>query len=105
MTYNFLLIIVLGGMGSISGTVIASFIVTAGLELLRFFDEPLTLFGVNIPIFRAGLRMVIYSILLMVLVLFFRNGLLGQKELSWNAIIEWFKNKMPSHKKSERGAL
>jgi branched-chain amino acid transport system permease protein len=105
MTYNFLLIIVLGGMGSISGTVIASFIVTAGLELLRFFDEPLTLFGVNIPIFRAGLRMVIYSILLMVLVLFFRNGLLGQKELSWNAIIGWFKNKMPSHKKSEGGAL
>jgi branched-chain amino acid transport system permease protein len=40
MTYNFLLIIVLGGMGSISGTIIAAFVVTSGLEVLRFFDGP-----------------------------------------------------------------
>lgn len=86
MTYNFLLIIVLGGMGSVSGTIISSFVVTIGLELLRFFDDPLTLFGVNIPIFRPGFRMVIFSMLLMMLVLFFRNGILGQKELSWNMI-------------------
>ncbi|WP_313339435.1 branched-chain amino acid ABC transporter permease [Sedimentibacter sp.] len=90
MTYNFLLMIVLGGMGSISGTVIASFIVTIGLEVLRFFDDPLTIFGVTIPIFRAGFRMVIFSALLMVLVLFFRNGLLGQKELSWGMVRDWF---------------
>ncbi|WP_313163472.1 branched-chain amino acid ABC transporter permease [Sedimentibacter sp.] len=90
MTYNFLLMIVLGGMGSISGTVIASFIVTIGLEVLRFFDNPLTLFGVTIPIFRAGFRMVIFSALLMILVLFFRNGLLGQKELSWGMVRDWF---------------
>lgn len=93
MTYNFLLIIVLGGMGSISGTVIASFIVTVGLEVLRFFDEPLTIFGLNIPIFRAGFRMVIFSAVLMMLVLFFRNGLLGQKELSWGMVKRWFDRK------------
>lgn len=86
MTYNFLLIIVLGGMGSVSGTVISSFVVTAGLEVLRFFDEPLSLFGVNIPIFRAGFRMVIFSVLLMILVLFFRKGIMGQKELSWDML-------------------
>ncbi len=102
MTYNFLLIIVLGGMGSISGTVIASFIVTVGLEVLRFFDEPLTLLGFNIPIFRAGLRMVIFSALLMVLVLFFRNGLMGQKELSWDMIKSWF-NKKSLFKKAKKG--
>jgi branched-chain amino acid transport system permease protein len=102
VTYNFLLIIVLGGMGSISGTVIASFVVTAGLELLRFFDNPLTLFGVNIPLFRPGLRMVIFSILLMILVLFFRNGLLGQKELSWKLIFDWIK-KRKSKKKTDLG--
>ncbi|WP_312700418.1 branched-chain amino acid ABC transporter permease [Sedimentibacter sp.] len=98
MTYNFLLMIVLGGMGSISGTVIASFIVTIGLEVLRFFDDPLTLFGVNIPIFRAGFRMVIFSALLMILVLFFRNGLLGQKELSWGMVRDWF-GKLRRYKK------
>ena len=91
VTYSFLLIIVLGGMGSISGTVIASFVVTAGLEVLRFFDDPLTLFGIDIPIFRPGFRMVIFSLLLMILVLFFRNGLLGQKELSWKLILDRLK--------------
>lgn len=103
MTYNFLLIIVLGGMGSISGTVIASFIVTVGLEVLRFFDEPLTLLGFSIPIFRAGFRMVIFSALLMILVLFFRNGLLGQKELSWGMVKRLF-TKSPRKEKSEGGA-
>ena len=103
-TYNFLLIIVLGGMGSISGTVIASFVVTVGLEVLRFFDSPLTLFGVNIPIFRAGLRMVIFSALLMILVLFFSNGILGQRELSWKYIEDLFKKKKTSLKKNKEGS-
>ncbi len=90
LTYNFLLIIVMGGMGSISGTVIASFIVTGGLELLRYFDEPLTVAGYEIPLFRAGFSMVIFSVLLMVIVLFFRNGLMGRTELSWDRIFNFF---------------
>ena len=104
MTYNFLLIIVLGGMGSISGTVIASFVVTVGLEVLRFFDDTLILFGVTIPIFRAGFRMVIFSALLMILVLFFRNGLLGQKELSWKMIGDLFRRKKSPKKNRKGGA-
>lgn len=102
LTYNFLLIIVLGGLGSVSGTIIASFIITAGLEWLRFFDEPLSILGVQIPIFRAGLRMVVFSALLMVLVLFYRKGIMGSRELSWDLVISWagkIKNKLV---KSER---
>lgn len=86
LTYNILLIVVLGGMGSVSGTVIASFVVTGGLEALRFFDEPHAIFGVQIPIFRAGLRMVIFSVLLVVIVLFWQQGLMGNKELSWDMV-------------------
>ena len=44
LTYNFLLIIVLGGMGSITGSMLGSIIVTAGLEFLRVFDEPFYMF-------------------------------------------------------------
>lgn len=91
MTYNFLLIVVLGGMGSVTGTVIASFVVTVGLEWLRFFDEPLTIAGISIPFFRAGLRMVVFSILLMAVVLFYRNGLMGNREFSWDGIANWFR--------------
>jgi branched-chain amino acid transport system permease protein len=82
LTYNFLLIIVLGGLGSMSGTVISSFIITISMELLRFFDEPLVLFGFSVPLFRPGFRMVIFSILLMAIVLFFPKGIMGQKEAS-----------------------
>lgn len=54
LTYNFLLIIVLGGMGSITGSMLGAVIVTAGLEYLRVFDEPLELFGMAIPLFRLA---------------------------------------------------
>jgi branched-chain amino acid transport system permease protein len=90
LTYNFLLIIVMGGMGSLSGTVIASFIVTCGLELLRYFDEPLTIAGYEITLFRAGFSMVIFSVLLMIIVLFFRNGIMGRNELSWDKFFGLF---------------
>lgn len=90
LTYNFLLIIVLGGMGSISGTVIASFIVTCGLELLRTFDEPLTVAGYEISLFRPGFSMVIFSLLLMVIVLFYSKGLMGRTELTWDRIFNFF---------------
>ncbi|MEG2372362.1 MAG: branched-chain amino acid ABC transporter permease [Hydrogenoanaerobacterium sp.] len=86
LTYNFLLIIVLGGMGSISGTVIGAFLVTGGLEWLRFLDSPLTIGNVEIPLFRPGLRMVVFSVLLMLVVLFYRKGLMGQNELTWEFI-------------------
>ncbi|MEF9853412.1 MAG: branched-chain amino acid ABC transporter permease [Hydrogenoanaerobacterium sp.] len=86
LTYNFLLIIVLGGMGSISGTVIGAFLVTGGLEWLRFLDSPLTIGNVEIPLFRPGLRMVVFSVLLMLVVLFYRKGLMGQNELTWDFI-------------------
>jgi branched-chain amino acid transport system permease protein len=89
LTFNFLLIIVLGGLGSLTGTVIAAFIITYGLEIMRFFDEPLTIGGFAIPLFKPGLRMVLFSALLMVIVIFWQRGLLGKTELTWNRIFGW----------------
>lgn len=88
LTYNFLLIIVLGGMGSLSGSIISAFVVTAGQEWLRWLDSPLTIGGFAIPLFRPGFRMVIFSVLLMAIVLFYPNGLMGTKELNWKTIKE-----------------
>ena len=92
LTYNFLLIIVLGGMGSITGSMLGAVIVTAGLEYLRFFDEPLMMFGMDIPLFRPGFRMVIFSVLLMVCVLFWRHGIMGTREFTWQKAIDFVKN-------------
>ncbi len=85
-TFNILLIIVLGGMGSITGTVIAAFIISSAGELLRFLDQSINLGFVVIPGI-SGLRMVVFSALLMVVVLFFRNGLMGTNEFSWDKVI------------------
>lgn len=86
LTYDILLIVVLGGIGSVTGSVLGSFLVTAGREWLRFFDNPLTIGGVEIPLFRSGFRMVIFSILLMAVVLFYRRGIMGSSEFSWNGL-------------------
>jgi branched-chain amino acid transport system permease protein len=87
LTYNILLIVVLGGVGSISGSIIGAVVVTIGMELLRFLDEPM-----DLVIFHTsglpGLRMVVFSILLMVVVIFRQRGLMGNRELSWEMFFD-----------------
>ena len=92
LTFNILLIIVLGGMGSITGTVISAFVITIAGEALRFLDESMNLGFVIIPGI-AGLRMVVFSGLLIIVVLFFSNGLMGNKEFSLEKIINKFTKK------------
>lgn len=94
LTYEILLMVVLGGIGSITGSIVGAFFVSIGQEWLRFFDEPFSVAGVNIPLFKPGFRMVIFSILLMVVVLFFRKGLLGGKELSINKFKKFKRGKV-----------
>lgn len=86
LTYNILLMVVIGGIGSVTGSIIGAFLVNCGQEWLRFFDEPLAIAGVQIPLFRTGFRMVIFSILLMLVVLFYRRGIMGNHEFSWDGL-------------------
>ena len=84
MTYEILLIVVIGGMGSISGSVMASFLFIACSEWwLRFLDTEMVLFGgtFKVPFLRSGFRMVVFSVVIMIVVLFFRKGIMGEKEL------------------------
>lgn len=107
LTYDILLIVVLGGIGSVTGSVLGSFLVTAGREWLRFFDNPLTIAGIQIPLFRTGFRMVIFSILLMVVVLFYSRGLMGSNEFSWNGLgrlLKGIPSRLKGSKKSKKGA-
>ena len=86
MTYEILLIVVIGGIGSISGSCIASFLYIACNEWwLRFLDSG-KLFGMSVPFFRDGFRKVVFSIVIMVIVLFFSRGIMGDKELNFAGI-------------------
>ncbi len=152
MTYEILLIVVIGGIGSISGSCIAAFLYVAASEWwLRFLDTSVTftspadprriafiaiyaivvvggavllilrdrrgekvlwkeivtgvvalaLMGwlamylaggsMTMPFLRNGFRMVVFSLVIMVVVLFFRKGLMGDKELP-----DLFRRKRPA---------
>lgn len=64
---NFVVIIVLGGLGSITGTVIASVAFTYIQEWLRVFKD---------------FRLVIFGLALIFIMLFWQKGLMGNKEFS-----------------------
>ena len=82
MTYEILLLVVIGGIGSITGSVLTSFLYIAALEwLLRGLDTGEFL-GITAPgLFKNGFRMAVISVIIMVVVLFFRKGIMGDKEL------------------------
>ncbi len=91
MTYDILLIVVIGGIGSVTGSILSAFLVTAAKEWwLRFFDQPLVIGGWHVPLFKTGFRMVIFSLLLMTVVLIYRKGLMGTNEFSWDRLIARF---------------
>jgi len=125
MTYEILLIVVLGGLGSISGSVIGAMLFVfssewwlRGLDTGAFLTGTYTFwvdtfleFTINVPgifryledvfkldngtllswgrfIFRSGFRLVVFSVIIMIVVLFFHKGIMGDKELPYK-LKEW----------------
>ena len=95
MTYEILLIVVIGGIGSVSGSCIAAFLYIACSEWwLRFLDSGELPFGnIEVSFFRDGFRMVVFSVVIMIIVLFFSKGIMGNKELSFAGLIKKIKAK------------
>ncbi len=65
-----LLMIILGGLGSVTGSIVGAFIITVLPELLRFF-------GTHV----ADARNVIFAVLLILLMLWRPSGIFGKHEL------------------------
>ena len=92
MTYEILLIVVIGGIGSISGSVIGTFLYVACSEWwLRFLDAETYIGSFKVPFLRSGFRMVVFSFVIMIIVLFFSKGIMGDKKLTWEGIGGWLK--------------
>lgn len=88
MSINILVIVVLGGMGSMAGSVIAAAILTALPLALQSFSE---------------YRMIIYSLLLIVVMVFKPSGLLGTYDFSLNRLLEKAAGRITSFKKPKGG--
>ena len=73
-----LVTVVLGGMGSITGSIIAAVVLTLLPELLRGFST---------------YRMLVYSVLLIFMMIYRPKGLMGTYEFSLNQIIGKLKRK------------
>ena len=79
-----LVMVVLGGMGSITGAIISATVLTILPEALRGF---------------SSYRMLLYSVVLICVMLFRPTGLLGRKEFSLAKAIPFIKSKLSGEKK------
>ncbi len=79
-----IVMIVLGGIGSTTGAVLGASILTVLPEALRTFDQQF-----------PGLRMVIYALLLVLLMIFRPQGLLGRREIGWSWIRRPTRTRVP----------
>ena len=105
MTYEILLIVVIGGIGSVSGSVIGTFLYVACSEWwLRFLDAETYIGSFKVPLLRSGFRMVVFSVVIMIIVLFFSKGIMGEKELSWKGIGGLLARLKPKKKTAEKEA-
>jgi len=103
MTFEILLIVILGGIGSISGSCIGSLLFIFASEWwLRGLDSG-TFLGIYAPsVFRNGFRLVTFSVIIMCVVLFFRRGIMGDKELTYT--VRWLISKLRPKKAGEPDA-
>lgn len=85
LTFNVLMFVVAGGLGSITGSLIGSTVITILLEWLRAIEEPMNLGFVEIPGI-PGMRMVVFSLILLGIILYRREGIMGMRELTWDSI-------------------
>ena len=73
-----MIFVVLGGMGSMTGSVLAAYVLTYLQEFLRFLQN---------------YRLLFYPIILILVMIFRPQGLLGTKELSFVKTFDWIKEK------------
>jgi branched-chain amino acid transport system permease protein len=91
LTYQIVGITVMGGMGSLTGSTISACLYTIFLEVLRPIESPFNIGSLQVPGI-PGMRMVIFSVLLLMVILFYRKGLFGSSEFSWDGLIKKISN-------------
>ena len=83
-----LVIVVLGGLGSLSGSMLAAILLALISTYLQSFPE---------------IRMVLYSLILIIIMIFRPQGLMGSREISLSVFSKLGRNKLWDRFKSQKG--
>ncbi len=86
LTYAVVTMAVLGGVKSLTGGVMAAAIYTAMSEILRSVEAPRMIFNYSFAGL-PGLRQLAFATMLLLLILFYRKGLMGDREFNWDWLI------------------
>lgn len=93
MTYEILLIVVIGGIGSVTGSILGAYLFVACSEWwLRGLDSG-TFLGISAAFMRPGFRKVVFAVIIMCIVLFYSRGIMGNKEFSWDGFLGFFRKR------------
>ena len=85
LTFNVLMFVVAGGLGSLTGSLLGAGVITILLEWLRAIEEPMDLGFIELPGI-PGMRMVVFSLVLLGIILYRREGIMGTRELTWKGL-------------------
>lgn len=92
LTFNVLIMIVLGGLGSITGAIIGGALFAFFSEWLRFLEGTIHIFSFEIAGI-SGMRMLVFSALFVIVMLFWPSGIMGRKEFTWNGVYKFMKKR------------
>lgn len=82
LVFEVVSMIVIGGMGSVSGSIIGAIIITCFTEILSPIEEGFSLFGFYVPPI-LGLTTVLLGVLLIIVLIRKREGIIGEGEISF----------------------
>lgn len=80
LTFRVITMLVIGGMGSVSGSIVGAVAITALAEALRRIEDTTLLYG---------LSQIILAVIFLAIIIFRREGLLGQREVSLSRLFAW----------------
>lgn len=89
LVFEVVAMIVIGGMGSVSGSIIGAAIITLFMEILAPIEEGINIFGFYLPEM-LGLTTVLLGVLLIAVLIKKPKGIMGEREIS----LELFKKKI-----------
>ena len=88
-TFLTLAMLILGGMGTVSGAVVGAVVVTVGFEIMRYFESGPELLGVDLPEF-LGLTGFYLGLVIVVFMALRPQGLVGIDEID-EAVVRWWR--------------